>query len=302
LKVITEQYVLDLAIKQQFLAAKSQYLQANTQANGARKALSKAKWDMAKALGLNVQADFSVRKEIPFSKLDVDLPTCLRLAAAHRPDLQMQESLVDIAKEGREVMQASYFPRLNLNSFYGRSGAAFESEAFNYRKDWQVNASLSQSFFGNSLGASGSAIDTSPKLGQSSRTETRTQGVNMAFLDGMRQKTDLKQSDLSYRQAALKRDEIRRDVAMDVENAYYNLNQTMLQVEFSEEDLKLAEEELKVAESKSKYGLAAAVEMAQTRNRLAGSRSARTEALASYQIAVAALNRAIGIPDKFKAE
>lgn len=302
LKSITEQYVLDLAVKQQFLAVKGQYLQANTQANAARKNFSKAKWEMAKALGLPTPPDFSVGKDIPFAKVEVDLEECRRLASAHRPDLDLQEKLVAISKEGRRVASAPQYPKLTLNSFYGKSASAFESEALHYRDDWQVNVGLNQAFLGNSLGLTGASVHTSPKLGQSSRSQSETKGVNVNFLDGMRQTTEAKQADLGYRQATLKRDELRREVAMDVENAFYGLEQALLQVEFSEEDMKLAEEELKVAESKSKYGLAQALEVAQGRNRLAASRTSHMDALASYQIAVAALNRAVGIPDKFKAQ
>ncbi len=302
LKIITEQYVLDLAVKQQFLAVKAQFLQASSQANQAQVTYSKARWNLAKALGLPKPPTLEVAREIPFKKLEPDLEECLRLAAGHRPDLVMQEHLVEMSERGRIIAGSARLPKLNLNAFYGRSAAAYERDSLNYRDDWQVNARVSQSIFGNSLGVTGSKINTSPKLGQSTRTDTETKGVNLNILDGMKDRTEIKQADLSYRQAMVKRNDLRKDVAIDVEDAYYSLNQSLLQVEFSEEDLKLAEEELKVAESKGKYGLSGALEMAQARNRFAQSKTARVEALSAYCIALAALNRAVGITDKFKIE
>ncbi len=302
LKKVTEQYVLDVAVKQQFLAVKAQYLQANTQVNNARKNFAKAKWDMAKALGLSTPSKEPVDENIPFKKIEPALDNCLLLASSHRPDLKMQEELVRVARQGINVASSFKKPRLSLNSFYGRSAAAFEGDPLDYREDWQVNATLSQSFLGNSLGLNGSDIKTSPKLGQSTRTRTKTEGASLNFLDGMKQRTDYKQADLAYRQAALKRNDLQKDVAMDVEISFYNVNQALLQVEFSEEDVKLAEEELKVVESKGRYGLAGVLEVAQARNRLSASRASRIDALASYQVAVAAMNRAVGVPDQFKAE
>ncbi|MCG3205424.1 MAG: hypothetical protein KCHDKBKB_02145 [Elusimicrobia bacterium] len=302
LKKVTEQYVLDVAVKQQFLAVKSQYLQANTQVNNAKKNFAKAKWDMAKALGIPKPSDSPVEETIPFNKIEPNLDTCLLLAATHRPDLKMQEELVEIARQGTKVATAYKKPRISLNSFYGRSASAYEGDSLNFREDWQLNATLSQSFLGNSIGLTGSDIKTSPKLGQSTRTRTKTEGASLHVLDNMRNRTEDKQSDLAYRQAALKRDDLRKDVAMDVEISFYNVNQALLQVEFSEEDVKLADEELKVVLSKGRYGLAGVLEVAQARNRLSASRTARVDALASYQTAIAGLNRAIGVPDQFKGE
>lgn len=302
LKMVTEQYVLDLAVKQQFLAVKAEYLKANTQFNEARKNISQARWKLAKALGLKKPPDFELETHVPFKKIEIDMEECLLLAETHRPDLFMQKRLVETARQGRRVAQSSLRPKVSVNGFYGRSGAAFETETLNYREDWQVNARLTQRFLGSSVGLSGNAIHTSPKLGQSSRTETETKGVNVNILDGMRDRTDRKQSDLAFRQARLKLDDLTKEVAMDVENAYYSLNQSLLQVEFSEEDVKLAEEELKVAESKRKYGLAGVLEVARARNRAAESRTARTSALTSYQVSLAVLNRAVGITDKFIVE
>ena len=281
---------------------RAQYLQANTQLNNAKKNYAKAKWDMAKALGTPTPSDSPVDETIPFRKIEPDMERCLVLAATHRPDLRMQEELVEIARHGFKVATSYRKPRLSLSSFYGRSAAAFDGDSLDYREDWQVNATLSQSFLGSSLGLTGSDIKTSPKLGQSTRTRTKTEGASLNILDSMKQRTEGKQADLAYRQAVLKRDDLRKDVAMDVEISFHNVSQALLQVEFSEEDLKLAEEELKVVLSKGRYGLAGVLEVAQARNRLSASRAARVDALAGYQTAVAALNRAVGVPDLFKVE
>jgi outer membrane protein TolC len=302
LKKVTEQYVLDVAVKQQFLAVKGQYLQANTQVNNAQKDYVSAKWDMAKALGLPAQPKDPVDANIPYKKIEMDLNSCLALAAAHRPDLKMQEYLVEISKQGLSVANAYTKPKVSLNGFYGRSAAAYDGDPLEYREDWQINATLSQSFMGSSLGLNGSDIKTSPQLGQSTRTRVKTEGASLNILDNVKNKTDYKQADLSYRQAALKRDDLKKDVARDVELSFYNVNQAILKVDYSAEDMSLAEEELRVVQSKGRYGLAGVLEVAQAKNRLSASRAARLDALAAYQVAVAAMNRAVGVPDQFKAE
>ncbi len=302
LKVMTEQYVLDLAVKQQFLSVKGQYLQASSQVNGAHLALTKARWALAKALGLSQPVAFKLPTEIPYKKIEPNLDECLSLAAGHRPDLVMQENLTETTFQALKVAASADRTKLSLNAFYGRSASAYVSDPLNFREDWQVYARLSQAVFGNTVGMSGSKVNTSPRLGQSTRSNTETATMNVNFLDTMKDRTDIKQSDLTYRQAKLKRDDLRKDVAIEVEESVFNVTQAAMQVEFSDEDEKLAEEELNVAESKGKYGLSSALELAQARNRLAASQTGRMDALAGYQIAVAGLNRAVGITDKFKIE
>ena len=302
LKVMTEQYVLDLAVKQQFLSVKSQYLQASSQMNGAHIAFSKARWALGKALGLSRPVDFKLPTEIPYKKIEPNVDDCLSLAAGHRPDVVMQENLTETSFQALKVAASADRTKLSLNAFYGRSASAYVSDPLNFREDWQVYARLSQAVFGYTVGMSGSKVNTSPRLGQSTRSNTETATMNVNFLDTMKDRTDIKQSDLTYRQAKLKRDDLRNDVAIEVEESVFNVQQAAMQVEFTEEDEKLAEEELNVAESKGKYGLSSALELAQARNRLAASQTGRMDALAGYQIAVAGLNRAVGITDKFKIE
>jgi outer membrane protein TolC len=146
------------------------------------------------------------------------------------------------------------------------------------------------------LNASAQEIKTSPKLGQSTRTQTRTYAGSVGVEDSLKLKTEKAEAAFTYDQA---KEDLRRtqmEVANNVRSAYAEWAKMLSQLRISETDYSIAKTEFDVARIKSTNREVPVSERSLTRNRLAQAEAAWVDAQAQLRIAGASLARAIGRP------
>jgi len=188
-----------------------------------------------------------------------------------------------------------------LNGFYGRSGGAFESEDLHLREDWQAGIQLTQYFSMNTLNLSGVALQTSPKIGQTTLTASQTASGSVGILDGYKKKADAQEAAFAFHQADVQRERTQMDVGNAVREAYANWKKAQARLKMAESDLPLAKTSYGIAKIKSAHRDVALSERAIWRNRLALASAAHVEAQANLYTAVAALAHAIGLPNQFES-
>jgi outer membrane protein TolC len=141
-------------------------------------------------------------------------------ARSVHPDLSVQRYATEAAHYGDLAGKALYYPRLSVNGFYGRSGAAYENENFELKEDWNLGAQFPNISGAVQLNASAMEIKTSPKLGQSTRTQSRTYAGSVGIEDSLKLKTEKAEAAFTYHQA---KEDLRRtqmEVANNVRTAY----------------------------------------------------------------------------------
>lgn len=255
-------------------------------------------WQWTAALGLNEPPAQRPPIDIPPTSLEwPSLDECLKEARVIHPDILVQKYTLESARYGDLAGRGLYSPRLSVNGFYGKSGAAYENEDFGFREDWQIGAQISQYFGGSTLNASAQDIKTSPKLGQSTRTRSRTYAGSLGIEDSLKTKTEKGEAQLAYKQAA---EDFRRtdmEVANNVRAAYADWAKARSQVRISQSDFAIAKTEYDVSLIKSSNREVPVSERCLTRNRLAQAEVSYIDAQAQLKIAAAALARAIGRPN-----
>lgn len=260
-------------------------------------------WNWTAALGLNEPPNELPEMVLPKSDMRVpSLEDCITEAKASHPDLAVQRYTTEAAQFGDLAGKGHYFPRLSVNGFYGRSGAAYANEDFSFQEDWNIGAQVSQYFGGSSLNASAQEIKTSPKLGQSTRTQSRTYAGSLGIEDSLKQKTEKSEAALTYEQA---KEDLRRtgmEVANNVRAAYAEWAKMLSQLRIAETDFSIAKTEFEVARIKSANREVPVSERSLTRNRLAQAEVSRVDAQAQLRIAGASLARAIGRPYTLEKE
>jgi outer membrane protein TolC len=287
----------DVISPQVFLTINSQYQQAALAVDGTEAELTARLWQWTAALGLNEPPPSRPDPAFPTEEaVQVSLEECLRLSASH-PDLMVQGKASEAARYGYQANAGLYWPRFSANGSYGRSGGAFDRERLELREDYTVGVQLVQYFGGSTINASGLRQRTSPKIGQTTRTESTTGSASLGVLDGFKQRTEKAESRFSYHQAAVQEERTRLDVFNNVREAYAGFRKALAQKKIAENDLALAKTEADIARIKSAHREVPLSERAVTRNKLAQAETAHMDARAGYRIALAALARAVGDPD-----
>jgi outer membrane protein TolC len=303
-RTMAESLIQKEAISRQvYMTMMGQHEQAVLNREAARADAVSRLWQWTAALGLDEPPAERPISVIPSNPLQMPpLDECLKEAYAVHPDLVVQRHTTEAAIYGERAGKGHYYPRLSVNGFYGRSGAAYENEDFELNEDWNIGAQLSQYFGGSTLNASAQEVKTSPKLGQSTRTQTRTYAGSLGIEDGLKQKTEKAEALLTASQA---KEDLRRtgiEVANNVRAAYAEWAKMLSQLRIAQTDYSLAQTDFDVARIKSTNREVPVSERSLTRNRLAQAEVAWIDAQAQLRIAGAALARAIGRPYTLEKE
>ncbi len=259
--------------------------------------MEKFKWNLAAAMGLENPEAWAMPVRLPFEKKHIDLNHCLTLAKTHNPDYQIQQLSWEASAFENKIKHSQDWPKLELSGFYGRSGGAYNSENFDLKEDYNISLKLTQNIAWNSLALSGFKQKTSPKLGQSTRTEADTATAAFGILDGYKSAAEKKEAQWQLHQARYNREKAYQTMVMDVKEAFYNVQKGMAQVENAQLESDLAERELSIQEIHLRDEKTSIADVAEARNKVAAAHSGLREAQVYYLVALSALDKAVGIED-----
>lgn len=291
----------DVISRQVHMSVTAQHGQARLALDGAEAELTARLWQWTAALGLTSPPEFLPEQTVPApARTDLTMEDCLKKSEELHPDLLVQAAATEAALQGSKAGKSLYYPRLSANGFYGRSGGNFNSEPLEIREDWQAGLQLSQYFGGSTANVSGFHQKTSPKIGQTSRSESRTLSASLGIYDALKQKTERREAIFGHHQAAVQMDRTRMEVANGVREAYANWRKALAQLALAQNELSLTQSDHAIAKVKSAHREVPLSERALSRNKLAQAEAAHADAQAGYNTAVAALSRATGDPDLFK--
>jgi outer membrane protein TolC len=287
----------------QLLSTRVQNRECETALAETEENLVEARAALLDAMGQDRWIQFSVPQDLPAHPIKTNEEECLRLARSNRPELKSAEMLLESARLGRRIGASGYFPRVDLNGFYGRSGAAFiATDPFTYRKDWNAGVRVSWPLAGNTGRYSAFKERTSPRLGESSRTETETQSVAVTLGDSLNVGVESLESKKTLHEEQWRYDKTYRDVEQDVRVAVRRVTSAWARAETAKARLDESQQQLKDVRALFQDDRAHLGDLAAARNRVASAQAAHAQALAHYLTSVSALNRAVGIADHFRVE
>jgi len=293
----------DMIPSRDFHEVETEYYQGVLEREGAEADQEARLWQWTAALGLLSPppeippADIpEIKNETPFT-----LAFCLERATQVHPDLLFQRKATEAAYYGELAGKSIYYPKLSVNGSYGRSGGAFDSEPLSLREDWLIGFQASQYFGGNSLNVSGFDQRTSPKIGQTNRTEAKTISGSLGLLDSTRQTTEKEEASLMSDQSRVQLDQTIMDVANGVRDAYAEWKKSIARLHLAEHKRALAKSEWTIATIKGSRGETPWSERCVKRNEWARAESFAVEARALHHISQAGLCRAVGDPNLFEA-
>ena len=284
----------------ELLATRAQSREAEAALAELDEALVEARIALLDAMGQRFPLVFDVATETPSGVVDVSEDECLRLARAHRPEIRVAENLMESARLARTMAVSPYYPKVDFTGFYGRSGSAFtETDQLQMKKDWNAGVTASWPLFGNNLRYSAYQEKTSPKLGDSSRTETDSQSLSLGLGDALSVGLQNRESKKTYHEEEWRYDKARRDVEDEVRLAVGKTLAARRRLDVARSRLEEALQQFNDTRAMLNDDRAHLGDMASARFRVAQSRAGLAQAQSGYLIAVSFLNRAVGVPDRF---
>jgi outer membrane protein len=225
----------------------------------ARNESDRARIDLVRSLGLPPDTPVELTDTLAATLPVVELPdtrdALVALALARRPDLRSEEARGLAASRTASAIAAERLPRLDLSANYGANG-----------------------------------------LGPDNLTTTRfiALQVTVPILDGFRREGREAEQQAVVKESGVRTDELRRQIAADVDAARLDLGSAAEQQTIAAERLRLAQAELDEARERFKAGVAGNIEVIDAQSSLIRARDTDIDARFAAATARVALARAVG--------
>lgn len=284
---------------------RSRYNQIQFQLATTERDLALARFKLKQALGLDISEqviDLSeVDTELPFNIIEINLNECLKAASNNQPDIMVNKLLVESNEYGEKIAQGKESFRIDLTGFYGRGDSYYDTEPKNLDDNWNVGVKVSKPFWFATPSYSFTKDKTSLKVGDTDRVGSTVNSGEIAILDknSLSIGSEIEEAKVNKQKAENELIETRRQLALEIKEAYYNYQESILQVKNALEKVRFHTEAVKVARAQAGLNEALQSQLLESVIQLADEKSVYIKALSDYSLAIVKINKVIGIKDYF---
>lgn len=207
------------------------------------------------AMGFPETGEYSVEDNLTAEKFPLSREEVLSRAYENRPDLVALRQRIRAAEESVSLAQKNYFPILTGNAAYNRAGDRFPLD-----DGWSAGVSLTVPIF-----------------------------------SGFLTKNQVAEAKATLEVVRANEESQRLAVTLEVQAAYLKLLEAEERIQVAELTVRQAEENHEIATGRYAAGVGNPIEVTDAEVTLASARVAHIQALCDYKIAVADLERAIGV-------
>jgi outer membrane protein TolC len=293
---------LGLITPSDYLGADSLYNQGNYRLLSDEKDLEIARLKMAGFL--NVSEELPEILTDPADAVNVQnlvelaLPPESLIATAydHRPEMRVAEYTATAQKYSYSAAWAQNLLKVDGTYFTGNAGGAFESDPLELRNSWNAGVQASLYFGGSTVHAAVTDEHSVPDYSETTATDVKGKTASVNLLDSLKSAGDARQARAGRDRARHEFEQARRDVQVDVREAYYNIQKGKIQIRGARAELDYREKELDITEQKERMNLVEPKDTLAAENAYGEAVANYEEALSFYQISLAGLERAVGVP------
>ena len=217
-------------------------------------------WRSRKPIGLTpITPNFALTDRLEYTPAATpSIEEATAQAARDREDAQAAKARVDAAQSALRAERASRLPSLHVHGDYGA--------------------------IGNSVG-------------QARPTFAAGASVSVPIFDGQLTHGRIVEAEADLRRAQAEADDLNRQIAVDVQAALLDLASSERRVQVASHTVQLAAEQQVQATDRFKAGVTNNVEVVQAQAAVAAANDAYVAGVSSYQLARAALARALGVTE-----
>jgi outer membrane protein TolC len=231
--------------------------------------------------------------------LNVPVETFVDAAFKHRPEMLNADYAATASAYGAKAARADGRLQIDASGFIGKAGGSFVEDPnnpFSYKTSWNAGVQASMFFLGNSLKGMRSRDRTSPDYGETTATNTDATTASVGLLDGFKVIGDGRQARIARERAYYEREQARRNVEVDVREAYYNIQKARIQLKGAKVEVEYRQKELGISRQKERMNLIDPPQAMQAEVSYADAVNGWEEAISFYKVSLANLAKAMGEP------
>jgi outer membrane protein len=255
-------YEVGMTPRNDYLKANVALANAEQDLTIARNAVELAKADFTTLLRLPVDTAIEVKDVLAYKPLSLNLDEAYKKAHENRPQLKEVELAVESAVKEVKLAEAGFYPNIALSFNYSKFGDTYKLDGSPFQKeeDWNVTTALNWTFW-----------EWGSTKYQVEEKKTRVKQANHALQS------------------------VRDAVDLEVKQAYLNLREAEKNIGVAQASIEEAEENYRMEVERYKQQVNTNTDVLEAQFLLANARTNHYDALFRYNVAVAELQRAMGL-------
>ena len=303
-EIAEKELVLDLMTKIDFMNIESAVNQVRHTLVVYDNSLALARLELNKAMNVNVDTTLEVEAELELKDMDIDPEKCVDMALKFRPEYRIGTLNIEIAKFTERIARSQTYPQIDVFGKYLKSREllepTFESLDNRLKNERVIGATVSVPIGPHTIDYQKKRTKLAPTVTTfGSNTESDVDKYRLSLFDNMDHATNLQDAKAEYKQALDDLNKAEQDIHTDIRQALFSLVETKIKMKNSQSNMDLYKKEIEVARIRKGMNDISFYELIQAKAKLFGEKTLYTDALGDYYIAVARINKAIGIGGYF---
>jgi outer membrane protein len=290
----------------EFLKVSSQHNQVNFQATSAREDAEIANLILQQAMNVDYEISIVPLAEPVIVKLSLE--DCFELAYLNRPEIIISKLSLEHYEYEKKIMEArAYWPRVD---FIGMYGNAVEDNikqditgGMNPRQlgpEYYFGTTVSVPVFGSTLGYSFTKESWQPVVRTTMETESSTQELSYKILDKMEDHSSLAEAELEYMRSQDDMNKRKQEVSLEVKEVFFKYKKALFMMEVAQSKLHFQAKQVHIMDIRRELGEVNYSDVLDEMTKLAEEEYSYVQAISDYYIAIASLNKAVGLDDHFE--
>ena len=292
-------FELGLLRELDFLTVESMFRDIEKQGMTVEQDLSLARLTLAQAMGLSPDQVVDIDADLSYEMIDVDPEGLTSLAIANRPEAEVAELLVQFNAFGKKVAESQETFQVNMTGSLGKRSEVFASQDISLETEWFLGVNVSHPWGWNTLSSETISQDKVPAVGQFTSTKFGSHTLRLSLAD--RLKSPLAEASVRLDESIEELEKTKRTVVYEVRQAHYDYQRARHQMDQTGLELAMDEDAIRIIQAQTKLDEARPQDLFDAYAKLFQGKQGYLEALATYHISMAALNRSIGIEGYFRS-
>ena len=260
LENVKNMYEVGMASKMDLLRSEVRLTNMQPEVIAAKNHLRISELSLKTMLGMDLSQSVEIEGALSYEPLEPDLGECITTALAQRPEVRQFDFQRKMAGESLKLSRAGYLPSLAVTGNY-----SFWSDKLNFRKDtWS-------SFYAVNL------------------------VLNIPIFNGFKESAQIAQSKSMIREIELNQKALRDAVEFEVRQAVLLLKEAKETLLSQEKNTEQAKESLRITQLNYSEGMAMTLDVISAEAAYSQAQVNYSQALYNYGVAVAELDRAMGV-------
>ena len=301
--IARKEYEYDLITQIDFMNIESLVNQAHHTLFSYENAKSLARFELNKEMNISINADIKIKHELEPKDIELDADECIELAFKYKPTYRANYYSAEVARFSEKMAESQTFPQIDIFGKYLKAAEVLEpmNSLKNYLKNERtLGAMVSLPLGPNTMQYEKKRIKFAPTLTTfGSDTKYDTDKLRLNILDDMARYSKIKDSSAAYNESLKELNKSEQEIYTEVHDALYKLAEAEIKIKNSLNNIDLYKKELEVAEVRKGLNEITFHDLIQAKAKIYSEKGAYTDAVGDFYMAIAQLNKSIGIGGYF---